>query len=267
MAGNKDCPWGHWPGASAGPDQVTAGRSGQAGPSASRWAGWVGAARGAQGPRRLRRAPRRRKPGQVPVAALSSKRNCFSLWGRAGQGRDRPLGSRCVVSTRRRPERTPKAPSESVRPSPHAEGGLSRPRSPPTPKLLPRSPTTIPRPLEFRRLQGTPGWLESTPGSPQASSFPDVDLGLHSRPALPKKHLGCRRGVASWRSPGCHLPGHLRLRLGVTQALLAWERRQSSADRTERPLPRLSGRQTRCWGLPLLGAQRQRHQGRPARPR
>lgn len=124
-----------------------------------------------------------------------------------------------------------------------------------------------PRPLEFRRLQGTPGWLESTPGSPQASSFPDVDLGLHSRPALPKKHLGCRRGVASWRSPGCHLPGHLRLRLGVTQALLAWERRQSSADRTERPLPRLSGRQTRCWGLPLLGAQRQRHQGRPARPR
>lgn len=28
----------------------------------------------------------RRKPGQVPVAALGSKGNCFSSWGRAGQG-------------------------------------------------------------------------------------------------------------------------------------------------------------------------------------
>lgn len=80
------------PRASAGPgDQVTAGGSGQAGliASASRWlrvGGWVGGCARRPRAQEPETGPERRKPGQVPVAALCSKGNCFCSWGRAGQG-------------------------------------------------------------------------------------------------------------------------------------------------------------------------------------
>lgn len=74
-------------------DQVTAGRSGKAGlsASASRWlrvGEWVGGCARRPRAQEPETGPEeRRKPGQVPVvAALCSKGNCFSSWGRAGQG-------------------------------------------------------------------------------------------------------------------------------------------------------------------------------------
>lgn len=90
IAEHEDCPRGPLgPRALAGPgDQATAGRSGHAGlrASASRWpqVGWGLCA----APKGLgaRDRPQRRKPGQVPVTALCAKGNCFSSWGRAGQG-------------------------------------------------------------------------------------------------------------------------------------------------------------------------------------
>lgn len=83
---HEDCPPG--PRASAGPgDQVTLGRSGQAGlelvpAGGRRWAGGCARRPRAEEPET---GLERRKPGQVPVAALGSKGNCFSSWGRAGQ--------------------------------------------------------------------------------------------------------------------------------------------------------------------------------------
>lgn len=139
-------------------------------------------------------------------------------------------------------------PRSRPRPLSHAGGGLSRPRSPPTPKLL---PPPLPGRASFSD-PGVPrlGWR--LPGDiPQASN--PHRCGPESTPA--STTFQERSGLPTWyrseRSPSCHLRGHLLLWSGVTRALLAWERDQSSAAGTERPLLRLSGSQARCWGLPL----------------
>lgn len=94
------------------------------------------------------------------------------------------------------------------------------------------------------------GWR--LPGDiPQASS--PHRCGPESTPASTTSQE--RSGLSTWyrseRSPSCHLQGHLLLWSAATRALLAWERDQSSAAGTERPLLRLSGSQARCWGLRL----------------
>lgn len=143
--------------------------------------------------------PERRKPGQVPVAALCSKGNCVSSWGRAGQGS--PAGQQvCGPQAWMDPQcaSEPIAPLSELRAVSLDRGHLLPLNSSPP-------PLTKPRPHSFSD-PGVP-----RPGWKPPPSTPSLPVPTVLASTLSKKDRGCRRGVGSRRSPSYHLPGHLHL--------------------------------------------------------
>lgn len=151
------------------------------------WAGGLGAARGVQGPRSLRQA--QKKGGSLDKCLSSppsAQRETASPHGE-GQGRDRPLGSRYVISRHLRLGWTPSVPQSPSDPLSVAEGCISRQKSLPPPKLLLPPPPAVPRPQEFQRPRGLKAWLEPPPYTPRLPVSTGVDLSLYSRPPFLRK--------------------------------------------------------------------------------